>query len=414
MYFFISSSDSFRTPKFIDKTYNSFCTDQCLKELIDGKLQCKCGEDTTLFDWTWQNENSSNIKMSEEGKEVLFHPVYSSGTAAVRGNVPFQQNYHYYWEIKMVSKLYGTDVMIGVGTSKIILADWKFKFCSLLGIDSESWGYSYHGNIQHNKLRRKYGTKFGLGSIIGVHLDMCSGTLEYFLNRKSLGIAFRGLKGKELYPMVCSTAAQSAVRVTCCVSKESTLQMSCLERIMKHSALFNQYRKIPGLTRICDKQYFWMQPQPEPDEKRRLAELDEDVALSLVDGSYLNKNKKLKSVRLISLLYDQELEDNDSDSNDIFKFGDESSNDSVDFDASVNTDSTIASDVSNEERNRDDGPSTSGPSVKIPENIPHLSSFTFSCKLCKDKSHSCIDCIIRRRLQEEDYSSDASESTLLV
>lgn len=77
--------------------------------------------------------------------------------------------------------------MIGVGTSKVILEDWQFKFCSLLGIDSESWGYSYHGSIQHNKLRRKYGIPFGLGSIIGVHLDMCNGTLEYFLNRISLG-----------------------------------------------------------------------------------------------------------------------------------------------------------------------------------------------------------------------------------
>lgn len=195
MYFFINSSNSFRAPKNIDKSYNSFCTTQCLKEVVDGKLQCKCGEDTALFDWSWQNGDSPNIKMSEEGREVLFHPVYSSGTAAVRGNIPFQQNYHYYWEIKVVSKLYGTDVMIGVGTSKIVLSHWKFQFCSLLGIDSESWGYSYRGHIHHNQLRRRYGTKFGQGSIIGVHLDMCNGTLEYFLNRKSLGIAFKGLKG---------------------------------------------------------------------------------------------------------------------------------------------------------------------------------------------------------------------------
>lgn len=78
--------------------------------------------------------------------------------------------------------------MIGVGTSGLNFLDWRDEFCSLLGIDSHSWGYSYHGNIQHDNLVRKYGSPFGMGSIIGLHLDMCSGTLEYYLNRKPLGI----------------------------------------------------------------------------------------------------------------------------------------------------------------------------------------------------------------------------------
>lgn len=77
--------------------------------------------------------------------------------------------------------------MIGVGTSKITLNERQYKFCSMLGFDDQSWGYSYRGIIQHDKMIRKYGSVFGLGSIIGVHLDMCTGTLEYFLNRKSLG-----------------------------------------------------------------------------------------------------------------------------------------------------------------------------------------------------------------------------------
>lgn len=80
--------------------------------------------------------------------------------------------------------------MVGVGTSQIVLADWKLKFCSMLGWDANSWGYSYQGRLQHNKLTRKYGLGFERGSLVGVHLDMCNGTLEYYVNRKPLGKCF--------------------------------------------------------------------------------------------------------------------------------------------------------------------------------------------------------------------------------
>lgn len=43
---------------------------------------------------------------------------------------------------------------------------------------------------------------FDIGSIVGVSLNMWTGTLEFYLNRKSLGIAFDGLKNKILYPMI--------------------------------------------------------------------------------------------------------------------------------------------------------------------------------------------------------------------
>ncbi|XP_066145236.1 SPRY domain-containing SOCS box protein 3 isoform X2 [Euwallacea fornicatus] len=304
----------------LQKISNTFCSKNCLTEAVDGKLQCTCGEEATAFDWRWQDQSSPNIRMCHEGREVLFHPVYSSGTAAVKGQIPFQQNFHYYWEIKIISKLYGTDVMVGVGTSKVDFEKWQFKFCSLLGIDSESWGYSYHGSVQHNRVRKKYGEQFGVGSIVGVHLDMCNGTLEYFLNRKSLGIAYRGLKGKDLYPMVCSTAAKSCIRVTCSVTKELTMQMMCLKLVMNNPSLYETYKNIPGLSRIFAKRYFWMQPQVSKDaeEKRKLAELDDDVTLSLVDDSYLgNRNKKLRIVHLFSV-FDNEEEEQRRRFNEVF------------------------------------------------------------------------------------------------
>ncbi|RZC42891.1 SPRY domain-containing SOCS box protein 3, partial [Asbolus verrucosus] len=245
-----------------------YCTEKCVNNLIDGKLQCNCG-DSGIYNWIWEKQEDTCALLSKDSREVTFHPVYSSGTAALRGSKPFMKNHHHFWEMKMLSNLYGTDVMVGVGTSAIIFAEWRYRFFSLLGFDKQSWGYSYNGTVQHDNITRCYGSKFGLGSLIGVHLDMCKGTLEYYLNRKPLGVAFKGLKTYELYPMICSTAAQSAMKMTCATSIEPSLQLSCLQCIVKHPQLYDQFKTIPGLARIYESKFFWMLPKEYEDPKRK-------------------------------------------------------------------------------------------------------------------------------------------------
>lgn len=77
--------------------------------------------------------------------------------------------------------------MVGVGTANAEINNVGEVFCSLLGQDQESWGFSYKGYLQHDGKIYKYGSTFGQGNLIGVHLDTWSGTLQFFLNRKSLG-----------------------------------------------------------------------------------------------------------------------------------------------------------------------------------------------------------------------------------
>ncbi|KAJ8959069.1 hypothetical protein NQ318_022325 [Aromia moschata] len=351
MYFFISSTS--QSAKDVNMNHmNSFCSPKCAKSIVDGKLQCDCGEDVGIFNWCWsRNHSSSNARISNNGKDILFHPLYSSGTAVVRGNAPFQPNLHYYWEIKMISNLYGTDVMVGIGTSKIVVSDWSYRFCSMLGIDSQSWGYSYHGKIQHNKFVRKYGSQFGQGSIVGVHLDMCSGTLEYYVNRKPLGIAFRRLKGRELYPMVSSTAAQSAVRITCAVTEEPTLQMRCLEFISKCPALYRMYKEIPGLTRLYEQKYFWIVPTTEEDEKRRMAEFDNDLMCPLNFKNFLKRTKELRTIHWIPPeILEGYNEERDSDTDHAPAWGSPSPNASADDSDSSSASGAQSPSTSQQER----------------------------------------------------------------
>lgn len=92
------------------KNWESFCS-YPHGDLIDGRLQCSCGENYQIFCWKWEQQAGNLHVLLKDDKEVLFHPVYSPGTAAVRGNVVLKPNMHHYWEIKILTKLYGTDVV---------------------------------------------------------------------------------------------------------------------------------------------------------------------------------------------------------------------------------------------------------------------------------------------------------------
>lgn len=74
--------------------------------------------------------------------------------------------------------------MIGIGTENVDLTSYQYRFASVLGIDDQSWGYSYRGLIQHNERMKYYGKKFSKGCIIGVYVDLFKGHLEFYLNRR--------------------------------------------------------------------------------------------------------------------------------------------------------------------------------------------------------------------------------------
>lgn len=78
----------------------------------DSDISCLCGEEHENYEWRWDEMKlTRSTTLSENKRDVFFHQTFSSGTAAVRGNIAFEPNRHYYWEIKMLSALYGTDVV---------------------------------------------------------------------------------------------------------------------------------------------------------------------------------------------------------------------------------------------------------------------------------------------------------------
>lgn len=260
---------------------------------------CVCGEDDMFFEWKWDSSSKSVASfLKHDQREVVFHVDYSCGTAAVRGSAPMLED-QYYWEVKMTTPVYGTDMMVGVGTMEMDLNKYRHKFCSLIGRDAESWGLSYTGMLHHKGHKEQYSSKFGQGTIIGVHLDMWHGTLSFYKNRKPLGVAYTGLQGKKLYPLVSSTAARSGMKVIKCRSFKTSLQFMCCQIlrtvIPRHLDVLEVIDMPPGLKEFLENNISWlMKPcTPEPQgptlteilqeqrgKKRRRSQEDDDCGPS--------------------------------------------------------------------------------------------------------------------------------------
>eukprot|EP00092_Neocalanus_flemingeri_P003814 GFUD01004108.1.p1 GENE.GFUD01004108.1~~GFUD01004108.1.p1 ORF type:complete len:413 (+),score=155.34 GFUD01004108.1:158-1240(+) len=202
---------------------------------------------------------SQSVMLVQFNTQIIFHPTYSSGTASVFGSIPLVSPYHHYWEVKMLSPVYGTDMMVGLATKEINTTSHTHSFASLLGHDSHSWGFSYQGFVQHKGKKVVYGRRWGKGNTVGVHYDSWRGTLEFYLDRQPLGLAFSGLQGKEVFPIVSSTAAKSEMKLITAQSFQNNLQFSCLKKLsdkLPGSGILNLYLP-PGLRSFIQNNYWF-------------------------------------------------------------------------------------------------------------------------------------------------------------
>lgn len=272
---------------------------------ITDSVKCRCGEeDSHRLEWQWAQPQDSDIAVS--GADVTFHPIYSQGTAIVRGSKPLKSNAVHFWEVRIITVLTGTDVMFGIGTDKVDLNEFKFHFVSALGTNSQSWGYSYGGKIQHNGVRLTYGQKFSQGCILGIYFDRARGYLEYFLNRRSLGIAYTNIPtdpSVKIYPMVSSTAAKCIIRLINSTSQPECLQLRAFKAISSQPKALQELQQMPGLRSIMQSYWFLA---PPVRYSSRSAENEYDIADEAVLSSKLRLSRK------------QKFKDDDADINDLY------------------------------------------------------------------------------------------------
>ncbi|XP_041733079.1 SPRY domain-containing SOCS box protein 3-like isoform X2 [Coregonus clupeaformis] len=285
-------------PDTVPVTGESYCHCDPWEETSPGALlqgfqtlnDCLCGEEDQGFDWVWDEGVKPNAAfLSCDNRKVSFHSEYSCGTAAIRGTKELADGQHF-WEIKMTSPVYGTDMMVGIGTAEVNLDKFQHSFCSMLGMDEDSWGLSYTGILQHKGDKVNFSSRFGQGSIIGLHFDTWHGTLTFYKNRRCIGVATTRLQNKKFYPMVCSTAAKSSMKVIRACYTPTSLQYLCCSRLRQQRPncpdILNLLPLPPGLRHLLHIQLGWVFTlnNGAPEQSEDLTEdFVDDFAVELPD-----------------------------------------------------------------------------------------------------------------------------------
>ncbi|XP_074654213.1 protein gustavus-like [Tubulanus polymorphus] len=155
------------------------------------------------------DDRSLNIFVKEDDKMTFHrHPVAQS-TDCIRGRQGYTKGLHV-WEIYWSTRQRGTHAVVGVATADAPLHCVGYQ--SLVGSNNESWGWDLGRNKLYHDCKNNPGItypsilnndeNFVVPDSFYVVLDMDEGTLSFIVDGQYLGVAFRGLKGKKLYPIV--------------------------------------------------------------------------------------------------------------------------------------------------------------------------------------------------------------------
>lgn len=163
-----------------------------------------------LHGWN-PDDRSLNIFVKELDPLTLHrHPVAQS-TDCIRTKIGYERGIHL-WELSWNSRQRGTHAIIGMSEGRTQLHCVGYQ--SLIGSGDESWGWDLGRNRAcHNTKNTnipppvyprmlKPDESFTVPDNFMMCLDMDEGTLSYMADGQFLGVAFRGLKGKKLYPIV--------------------------------------------------------------------------------------------------------------------------------------------------------------------------------------------------------------------
>ena len=178
--------------------------------LLDAPAAMVSKEQQNEQSWN-PDDRSLNIFVKDDDKSTFHrHPVAQS-TDCIRGKKGYTRGLHV-WQMHWSTRQRGTHAVVGVATKDAPLHCVGYQ--SLVGNNDQSWGWDLGRNKLYHDLKNNPGggktypailnsdESFVVPDTFLVCLDMDEGTLSYIVDGQYLGVAFRGLKGKKLYPIV--------------------------------------------------------------------------------------------------------------------------------------------------------------------------------------------------------------------
>ncbi|XP_071452616.1 protein gustavus-like isoform X2 [Hetaerina americana] len=165
-------------------------------------------EDQLKHAWN-NNDRSLNIFVKVDDKLTMHRQPVAQSTDCIRGKVGLTNGLHV-WEVLWPKCNRGTHAVVGVATHQAPLHSVGYR--NLVGSCKKSWGWDLGRNKLYHDSKNNPGIKypaflkpnerFDMPDKFQVVLDMEEGTLAFMVDGLYLGVAFRDLKGRELYPIV--------------------------------------------------------------------------------------------------------------------------------------------------------------------------------------------------------------------
>uniref|UniRef100_F1KWE5 SPRY domain-containing SOCS box protein 4 n=1 Tax=Ascaris suum TaxID=6253 RepID=F1KWE5_ASCSU len=156
------------------------------------------------------DDRSLNIFVKDDDRLTFHrHPVAQS-TDCIRGKVGYTKGFHV-WQIIWPVRQRGTHAVVGVATKAASLH--AVGYTSLIGSNSESYGWDLIRNKCYHDSKNTSGWTYPgvpmsrednhmVPDRFYCILDMDEGYMAFATERQYYGVAFTGLKGKKLYPIV--------------------------------------------------------------------------------------------------------------------------------------------------------------------------------------------------------------------
>uniref|UniRef100_A0A1I7VLV5 SPRY domain-containing SOCS box protein 1 n=1 Tax=Loa loa TaxID=7209 RepID=A0A1I7VLV5_LOALO len=160
--------------------------------------------------YAWNpDDRSLNIFVKDDDRLTFHrHPVAQS-TDSIRAKIGFSKGFHV-WQIKWPQRQRGTHASVGVATKAASLH--AVGYTSLIGSNSESYGWDLIRNKCYHDSKNTNGWTYPKCTLRDENhlapdqfyciLDMDEGYMAFASDADYYGVAFTGLKGRELYPIV--------------------------------------------------------------------------------------------------------------------------------------------------------------------------------------------------------------------
>ena len=226
------------------------------------------------------NDRSLNIRVNKDDETVITRKPVCQSTDCIRGKMGYSEGLHL-WEINWPTEERGTHAVVGVATKKAAPLHYCRGYRSLVGGDDQSWGWDlgrnklYHRGEGENPFYPSSDDKknFLVPDKFYVALDMDQGTLAFVANNEYLGIAFRGLKGERLFPIVSIVwgNCQISIRYIGGLDPEPSLLTDLCRRTIRRRVVDKTERKMREgfkfLPEIIIRYLLYKEEEEEEEEK---------------------------------------------------------------------------------------------------------------------------------------------------